>query len=699
MTDSATITVSGSQPTDSPESGSALNKRQDPSAVERRQAADATKKIPAYASPCSSAAAYSSACSCFGAKVSTFTEDPDTVTSVLTVTSTRTIQDSPPRSASSDSGSVTLEPPPKDFTATYTWEEATLPTFNSMTEPIPMPSPTHVEPKCMIEAADLTNTEFYLLDQRVGYLFNRGDRPGPPVAPTTEEEARIKSDPANFHPPVYKFEKPAGAPAGLYDLALVDGDKTLYIAMKGTAGEVIFTDASTNGVVKARLLTTMFGVTCKGYLIAKQGDTVYNWKALDDSTGTKLTTAVNGQQATDTIVLLAKDEADVQLKRRSYATQDPLPRCESDRTTINYPVEVIAQLKRGARGNNPNGCGPNNGIDWVPDWSFGRCCDAHDNCYDDCGKTFGQCNGDFYSCMHGKCAELDDIWNFWLRPACEAMAAFYYAVVQNGGQDAFHQANKERCECVCPNTAQGLSQSLCQTTKPDANCLVTGGDDNKNCGGCGWECPSKTHCSRGNCACDSDTCGNLCLNLLTHPRNCGRCGNVCKSGYCWQGACYDPPAEPDVCYPVEGIANGDFSSGLAGWGVGYPEWGSIMAFGLGSTGATIMYTLGAGTASFSQDVRLCEGTSYELDFSATRQAARKSCSFSIQIGELSIASRSFQNAALTTIAYGPYTVPALKEGDPRTYMDGAYLKAPLYIAITCDAGETIEVNEFSLHMA
>jgi hypothetical protein len=82
------------------------------------------------------------------------------------------------------------------------------------------------------------------------------------VAPTTEEEARFLSDPANFHPPVYKFEKPSGAPAGLFDLVLVDGAKKLYVAMKGTSGKVVFTDASTIGTVKARLLTTMVGVNC-----------------------------------------------------------------------------------------------------------------------------------------------------------------------------------------------------------------------------------------------------------------------------------------------------------------------------------------------------------------------------------------------------------------------------------------------------
>ncbi|OIW25577.1 hypothetical protein CONLIGDRAFT_684123 [Coniochaeta ligniaria NRRL 30616] len=679
MTDSTTITLGASQATDSPQSSSAVQKRQEHPAVERRQAPGTTKKIPAYASPCSSAAAYSSACSCFGAVASTVTEDPDTVTSVVTVTSTRTVQDSPPRTPVS--GSVT-ETPPSDFTATYTWEEATLPTFDTMTQPIPMPTAAHVEPKCMIETADLTNTEFYLIDQTVGYLFNRGDRPGPPVAPTTEEEARILSDPANFHPPVYRFEKPSGSPAGLYDLVLVDStaNKKLYIAMRGTAGEVIFTDASTNGAVKGRLLTTMFGVTCKGYLIAKQGDIIYNWKALDDSTGTKLTTAASAQQANDTIVLLPKAVMDAKLERRSYATQDPPPRCLSNET-IHYPVEVIAQLKRGARGNNPNGCGPNNGMDWVPDWSFGRCCDAHDNCYDDCGQAYGQCNLNFYNCMHGKCGELTDIWNFWLRPACEGMAAFYYSVVQLGGQDAFNQANKERCECVCPNTSQGLSQSLCQTTKPDANCLVTGGDDNENCGGCGWECPSRTHCSRGNCACDGDTCGNLCLNLLTHPRNCGSCGNVCKSGYCWQGACYDPPAVPDVCYPVDGITNGDFSQSTAGWSVGYPAFGSIMAYAMpGSSGATILFTLTAGTASFSQDVKMCEGTDYELDFSATRQAASHSCSYTITLAGLSVASRSFTNAALTKLAYGPFRVPTLQEGAAQTYKNGVYLYAPLILS-------------------
>ncbi len=78
-----------------------------------------------------------------------------------------------------------------------------------------------------MSAGDL-NKEFYLVDQKIGYLFNTNGKPRTPPPPTSEAEAIYLSDPANFHPPLYKFEKPPNAPAGLYDLVLIDGTEAVH---------------------------------------------------------------------------------------------------------------------------------------------------------------------------------------------------------------------------------------------------------------------------------------------------------------------------------------------------------------------------------------------------------------------------------------------------------------------------------------
>lgn len=196
----------------------------------------------------------------------------------------------------------------------------------------------------------------------------------------------------------------------LYDLVTGTGATKQYVALKGTAGEVVFTSTSTKGAVVGRLITTLFSLTCNGHLTIQQGTTTYVWKGTDD--GTLMTVGAAGNEG---IVALPKDgmtkpsgNAARSLSRRGKAQSGGAPRCK------NSPNEVIAVLKQNPRPNNPNGCGSANGIDMVPDWNFGRCCDGHDNCYDDCGATFEQCNDNFHDCMHGKCWDILDGWTWWV---------------------------------------------------------------------------------------------------------------------------------------------------------------------------------------------------------------------------------------------------------------------------------------------
>jgi hypothetical protein len=102
------------------------------------------KPIPAYASPCSGispSASYSSACLCAGATIPTDTAATPTVSSTVYVTSTVTIADSPPFTPTAP----VHVPEFNDWTSTYTYYEATLPTFALAVEPTfssPIPSPT-----------------------------------------------------------------------------------------------------------------------------------------------------------------------------------------------------------------------------------------------------------------------------------------------------------------------------------------------------------------------------------------------------------------------------------------------------------------------------------------------------------------------------------------------------------------------------
>ena len=296
------------------------------------------------------------------------------------------------------------------------------------------------------------------------------------------------------------------------------------------------------------------------------------------------------------------------------------------------------------------------------------------------------------------------------------MADVYaYVVGTDLGVNAFNTANSERCECACPNTQPaGVTQSLC-TVNGQLGCTPTGGDDSHNCGGCGWECPYKTHCSRGGCQCDNDRCGNLCLSLLTHPRNCGACGNVCASGYCYMGTCFDPPADSDQCYPVEGFTNGDFATqDLTGWSYTATRFGSPGStfdnpFEFVGLGTVMQFPLNTNdhynlqfTTVLWQDVHVCPGTAYELDFTSVYLGGGL-CNIRVMLGNRQLAYRDYPildvlNPSPNT-PFGPYPVGPFGEGDPGTSAgDKSSLKLKFSVEVSCSPGG-VAFLDFSLHAA
>lgn len=299
------------------------------------------------------------------------------------------------------------------------------------------------------------------------------------------------------------------------------------------------------------------------------------------------------------------------------------------------------------------------------------------------------------------------------------MADFYAYVVGTGqGVKAFNEANSERCDCACPNeTPHNYKRSLCDVNK-SLTCLVTGGNDNNNCGGCGNTCPYRTHCSTGNCACDEDRCNNLCLSLLSHPRNCGKCGNICASGYCYQGACWDPPAVPDRCYAVDPFANNPgWASSLSDHLTGSAEtWGQPKLSFLGSNLPNFNMLDVLGTITITKDVKVCPGTPYEMDFAGRYRSILTPgpefgpCRLTVRLGNRVLDQNkkiNFQQlwylgnvipGAVWGDTFGPYQVPAFNEGDAGTTKDGFSLVVQVAVEVTCSFG-IVDLKDFSLHEA
>lgn len=79
--------------------------------------------------------------------------------------------------------------------------------------------------------------------------------------------------------------------------------------------------------------------------------------------------------------------------------------------------------------------------------------------------------------------------------------------------------------------------------------------DPRNCGGCGIACLGASVCDRGTCCGPPRAvCGTECVDLERDPRNCGLCGLACPGGFdCVLGVCEEPlpgtPGSGDGSFP------------------------------------------------------------------------------------------------------------------------------------------------------
>lgn len=121
------------------------------------------------------------------------------------------------------------------------------------------------------------------------------------------------------------------------------------------------------------------------------------------------------------------------------------PPFETDIEKRGYPARCPAGQTAQSKGiaPTPNGCTA------VPDGVFKGCCNTHDSCYADCGRTKRQCDDAFLVCMRAACEEhYGAWWKALIKASCRAGAETYHAGVAVGGDIFFLSATKKHCTCV-----------------------------------------------------------------------------------------------------------------------------------------------------------------------------------------------------------------------------------------------------------
>ncbi|KXJ96287.1 hypothetical protein Micbo1qcDRAFT_170134 [Microdochium bolleyi] len=655
------------------------------------------------------------------------TSSTDTTPTITTTSSTAATTNSASETATSSFAETSTESSTVSELGTfdpehYTFYEVTLPiTFQATPSTVQATSTFTLTidqtapPSCVVDSSSLATVTLRLGDNagnqfvpKAAAVSGRGDRIGvveasdfPSFGATSDPGGTLAERNLQYFKSIgYKLVPASG---GRYDLTTTLGGRTKFVGYSQQSRDVVLVDASVPTGSTGDVVTSVFGFSCEGRLSLRSlSGTTMTWRIGPDGVNTMMIdgtpddaadilftttaeptedispTATNkrrGDNSSRFAELEYDSESSQLLRRMSPFTDGWYPRLPST------PANMFSRGMIGARPMSYNGCGSGSTRAWIPQLGFGKCCNMHDYCYDNCatGKVelcnndycapgqWESCNYLFYRCMQDTvCSDISWFWHPIDRSLCDFEAKFYVAVVSTyKGGDAFKEATAARCGAYCQNGAPfcGGGSRQCVSSTDDNNCEECGSscntaakfacrgskctciadvrNDNKNCGGCGNVCPFKTKCGGGSCNCVDDRCGNLCVDFKTHPRNCGACGVVCQSGFCWQGKCLDPLTlptptgnAPPVCLATDAVKNGGFDN-LENGGASATSWflkaqsgGASLAFvGSGNSqsgsNAAVLTTVMPSVLKFSnrvsmaQTITLCAGKQYELTFKAS----------------------------------------------------------------------------------
>ncbi|CAK1364548.1 unnamed protein product [Cercospora beticola] len=578
----------------------------------------------------------------------------------------------------------------KSFIDAYTYQDDPLPSIVAMGSAPPadglLISATSLpEAPCMMDPT--SNEQFNIVDSGFVPLVSR-TRVGIVPLPTPTSEAQAKAmGPADDLPlQAFSFSKPANAPNGVYDIVLA-GSTPQYLA-KTSQGTLVLTPSSTGPTEQRRnnqnIITSIFGLDCKGRITVKQGSTSYIWEIINGNV--RFTPGTSERKMSTYPLKRAAAAKKARKVRRNKYTEGVFPRCP------NSPPALVAR-----------------GFDWVPDFSFGSCCDGHDICFDNCEEgTFEQCNRDFGDCMRSQgCAHLDHWYSYLPYLACRTAADFYeWSVSLPPGKKAFKEANEDRCGCYCSGAA-----GLCGRSGDGFTCTSMFGTDTENCGACGRVCSPKSRCDMGSCKCLNDQCGGRCVSLKTHPKNCGSCGNVCASGYCYEGQCYDPPA--DKCSAPSPMPNGDFSQPNAAWDFCQNTFASIgfannegICTGSVSNGQLSMTLSNVLTVEIKSLVKVCpDNQAYEFYFTLKKTVAANAnsgveCAFGYKFAGQNerLPDASIKTSSTEDKRYGPFDVGPFVAGQNGVTQNGIALEIPFTGKLLCASigTATVAFDDFEL---
>jgi hypothetical protein len=185
-----------------------------------------------------------------------------------------------------------------------------------------------------------------------------------------------------------------------------------------------------------------------------------------------------------------------------------------------------------------NGCGPQNGVNLVPQTplfvaTFTPACDEHDRGYGTCNRPKEVTDKKFLDDMKTICAgpggPVSGLFMNLLMIQCIRNAEIYYTAVSQLGDDPYKEGQAEGCDCceecqvgrnagstaTCPNTCPGPNKPCCVAIKygyhvggccrPGEECCIGSNNSQDHPNQMSWCCPTGT-CGPAGGKCNRSPC-------------------------------------------------------------------------------------------------------------------------------------------------------------------------------------------------